>query len=297
MPRLTRSQVASRVLCGAFLLLIVLCPLAAPAPAGAQAEVARPSPEKRLAGQPVRFRSVLLGAVMGGAHAAVAIDPRGPSPIADEPLMLLGIVTGAGFGALADALPGEVALSFGWGAVRIGALRDELAVRGERRRSMGARALETRLSLLGSLDGRWAFGPVVGMVSHGFEQVEQETRCGGLFGCITGDFVTSHSHLQVLNVGVAARLRPGGPAGNAYTMVGGGVGAVRLDSEIGQGSGASPFLEAGAGLSRSRGLVRAFEAGLRLQRADPGPAAVDLSGAFLRLVLAYGPPAAWGPPT
>ena len=272
----------------AICVLLHLFAFAAP-PVGAQTGGGLPGANGRSAGQPVRVRSVLLGAAMGAAHAAIGIDPRGPSPMADEPLMLLGIATGAGFGALADALPGELVLSLGWGAVRVGDLRDDLASRGERRRAMGARALETRLSLLGGLDGRWAFGPVVGIVSHGFEQVEQETRCGGFFGCITGDFLTSHSYLQVLNVGGVGRLRTGGPAGTFYATLGGGIGAVRLESEIGEGSGASPFLEAGAGLTRSRGLVRALEAGLRLQRADPGPAAVDLSGAFLRLVLTYGP--------
>lgn len=238
----------------------------------------------------IRAQSVLVGAAMGGAHALVAIDPRGASPLADEPLLLLGLLTGATFGALVDRAPAGLELSYGWGAVRVGDLRDDLAARGERRTPLGSRVTETRLTLMVNGRSRLALGPLLAFVSHGFEQIEQETRCGSFFGCISGDYVTSHSHLQALNMGAAGHLRLGTAPGPLLVTFGAGIAAVRLESEMGDGSGVAPFLEGGVRLTRERGLLRAVEGGVRAQRAGLAGTRFDLSGFSLRLVLAYGPP-------
>lgn len=236
----------------------------------------------------LRFRPILAGAGFGAAAAIAAINPTGPSALTDESLFALGLATGSAFGILVQRPGAELAFASGWGVVRVGQLRDQLESDGERRQPMGPQAWETRLSLLFSTAGRWSAGPLLGVLSHGFEQVEQETRCG-FFGCISGDFVTSYSNLQALNAGALARLTPGGPHGRFFATFGTGLGAVRLDSTIGEGSAVLPYLEAGAGAARAAGLFRALEAGLRLQGGEVGPTRVDMTGLFFRLHLTLGP--------
>lgn len=235
----------------------------------------------------LRVRPVLAGAAFGAAAAIAAINPAGPSAVADESLFALGLATGIVFGLLGQRPGAEFAFSSGWGAVRVGRLRDQLESEGDRRRPMGPQAWETRLSMLFPAAQRWSLGPVLGVVSHGFEQVEQETRCG-FFGCISGDFVTSYSNVQALNAGVLARFTPS-PNARFFATFGAGLGPVQLDSNLGQGSAVFPYLEAGAGAARPGRLLRALEAGARLQAGEVGPTHVDMTGLFLRLHITLGP--------
>lgn len=214
------------------------------------------------------------------------MNPDGPSPIGDEALVPLAIITGAVFGVAVQRPGAEMAMSTGWGGIRVGPLREQLASHGERRRDMGPEAWEFRLSMLFRSSARWSAGPVLGVVSHGFEQVEREVRCG--FGCFEADVLTSHTNTQALNAGFLARLDPGLAGGAFFASFGAGVGAISLESSMGEGEGLAPYVEGGAGLARAGGLFRALELGLRFQAADVGPARVDLSGAFLRLHLVHG---------
>ncbi|HUG41153.1 MAG TPA: hypothetical protein VMM12_11745 [Longimicrobiales bacterium] len=259
-------------------------PLVAQAADTAGTGAAHDSPDRPA----LRIRPILAGTAFGAATAVMAVNPSGPSAVGDEALVALGALTGILFGVLVQSSGAEMAFSAGWGAVRVGDLRDRLAESGERRQAMGPQAWETRLSLLRPVSPRWAVGPAFVVETHTFEQIERETRCGWFFGCITGDFVTSYSNLQALSAGAVSRLALDG-RGRFFATAGGGLAAIRLDSSMGPGDGVSPYLEAGAGVSASSGLVRALEVGTRLLAADTGPSRVDLSGVFLRLNLVYGP--------
>jgi hypothetical protein len=219
------------------------------------------------------------GAISGAGLAAAYMDPSGEGwLVSDDAALPLGVAVGIGSALLVHSAGNDVAPS----ASRRPRLRVTAGLGGHF-------DLDYSLAYRRPLGDRSELETAILIVNDSWERVEVQTRCGGFFGCITGNFLTAYSYQQNVSVVVRGmRELVSNSPWNPTVAVGGGAGIIHVESDTNESRHAVIPLDVGVGIERGQRYRWTTTAGVRVTLGSAGPARIDNPTWYARIGLALG---------
>ncbi len=227
------------------------------------------------------LRPLAWGALTGLGLAVAYSNPTGEGwLVSDEAALPLAVAAGLGTALLVRRASAGLERSEG----RRPRLRVSAGTGGEM-------DWDYALAYRTPLGERFEVDAAILVVNDTWETIETETRCGGLFGCITGDFVTDYRYQQ----SVSALIRGVYPLRrttrwNPALAVGGGPTVVHVETPgVPASRRTGLLLDAALAVERGGGRRWTAATGFRLTPVGAGNEAdIDNGTWYVRFGLAWG---------